>query len=127
MWIAVLTYEISLKEEVVMMNFSKKVITVFALIAVVSLSSVAHAGRYNAQKITQYFAVNNGAVHITWAGAPRPSTCGGENWGMYYIPATSHEQLKDLALSLYLSGKRARIDTKGCQGASEIVTSILGL
>ena len=52
-------------------------------------------------------------------------TCGGqENYGWVKIQSTANNALKDLAFSIYFNAKLARIDTRGCDGAHEIVTSL---
>ena len=62
-------------------------------------------------------------VLIRWSGAPSPGPCGTNN-GWVAIRPTANESLKTLAYTIYFSGKPARIDTAGCYGTREIVTSL---
>jgi hypothetical protein len=62
-------------------------------------------------------------VFIKWDGSPRPGPCGA-NFGWVKIPASANEAIKSLAISTYFSGAAARIDTSGCDGTYEAVTTI---
>ena len=99
--------------------------TTFAL--VLFLSAAGYAASY-ADKVLTHIAMNaDGTVFIRWAGSPRPSpscNAGGDNFGWVKIRPTANEAIKALALSIYFSGKLARIDTSGCDGPYEIVTSL---
>ena len=85
------------------------------------LSSIAHASSYNDKILTHIAIQSDGTVFIKWAESPRPGPCG-ENFGWVKIPPTANEAIKALAISLYIGGKLARIDTSGCDGTYEIVT-----
>lgn len=90
------------------------------LVLISSVSNV-FAESYQVPKITNVYANATGSLGLKWSGSPRPGPCGGENYGWVVIPATSAETVKAMALSIYISGKPARIDTSGCSGAVEIV------
>jgi len=92
-------------------------------IAVISLVSVSYAGIYNVPKLSNIYAEETGRVLIKWSGSPNPGPCGLNN-GWVAIRSTAKEVLKTLAYNIYFSGKPARIDTKGCDGRWEIVTSL---
>jgi hypothetical protein len=104
-----------------MRRFSKTVIVVLTFLFMVALSSIAHAAQYVASAITSIAVGSAGEVYIRWAELPNPGPCPGNNNGWVVIPSTANEALKALALSLYFSGKPARIDTSGCSGVYEIV------
>jgi hypothetical protein len=76
----------------------------------------ADAVEYNAPKITAISVGSHGEVYIRWDGLPDPGPCGGENNHWVVIPAAASDTIKSLALSLYFSGKAARIDTGATQG-----------
>jgi hypothetical protein len=90
----------------------------------IALSSIASAAIYEVPGITHIAVGSAGEVYIKWAESPRPGPCGGENYGWVVIPPTANEALKALALSIYFSGKPARIDTSGCSGTYEIVVTL---
>jgi hypothetical protein len=77
---------------------------------------LSYAVIYNASKIIAISIGSHGEVYIRWDGLPDPGPCGGENYHWVEIPATASDTLKSLALSLYFSGKSARIDTAAIQG-----------
>lgn len=106
-----------------MKKFSRTAIAVLALLSIVSLSSVVHAATYNVPKLTHVYADASGRVLIKWAGSPSPGPCGKNN-GWVVIRSTADEALKALALSIYFSGRPARIDTSGCDGTNEAVGSL---
>src|SRR5262245_35604886 len=110
-----------------MKKFSKTAIAVLTLLGMVSLSSVVHADeRSYPEKILTRIAMNSdGTVFIQWTNSPSRSCPGGEqNYGWVKILPTANEAIKALALSLYFSGKLARIDTSGCDGPYEIDTAL---
>ncbi|MCI0426809.1 MAG: hypothetical protein L0Z46_02175 [Nitrospiraceae bacterium] len=111
-----------------MKKFSQIAIAVLTLPGMISLSSIVHAQPPYLDKILTHISMNSdGTVFIKWTGSPRPSpTCsgGGDNFGWVKIRPTANEAIKALALSIYFSGKLARIDTSGCDGPYEIVTSL---
>jgi hypothetical protein len=105
----------------------KQIITVLAIMVMICFSSSVYAAKYNVTKITHIYTNTEGAVLIKWAGSPRPGPCvgpGETNYGWVAIPPTASDALKALAISLYLKGKRARIDTSGCYKRYEKVKSI---
>jgi hypothetical protein len=111
-----------------MKQCSQTIMLVVTLPVMLVVASIAHAGNiYEVPAIT-HIAVEaadaGGRMYIKWAGSPRPGPCGTENNGWVVILPTNNEALKSLALSLYFSGKPARIDTSGCSGPWEIVTII---
>ena len=99
---------------------SKAVTTV---IAVISLVSGAYAGSYTVTNLSYIYSEENGRVLIKWSGSPNPGPCGANN-GWVTIRPTANESLKTLAYTIYFSGKPARIDTSGCDGRWEVVTSL---
>jgi hypothetical protein len=111
-----------------MKRFSKTAIVILTTLFVIALSSIAHAGVYNAAAITSIGVGSSGEVYIRWEGLPDPappeSGCSGENNHWVVIPSDASDALKSLALSLYFSGKPARIDTSGCRGAYETVITL---
>jgi hypothetical protein len=103
--------------------FSKPALAAFAVVTIASVSSVVRAAQYSATRITHIATNADGTMFLKWEGSPRPGPCG-ENFGWVKIRPTAHETLKALALSIYFSGAPARIDTSGCDGTYEIVTSL---
>ena len=98
-----------------------------AAIVVVTLAFIiptVYAADYETPQITHIAAGSGGEVYIKWAGSPRPGPCGGENFGWVVIPSSASEALKSLALSIYFSGKPARIHTSGCTGTNENVVTL---
>jgi len=77
---------------------------------------VADAIVYNAPKIITISVRSNGEVYIRWDTVPDPGACGGENNHWVVIPAAASDTLKSMALSLYFSGKPARVDTAAVAG-----------
>jgi hypothetical protein len=106
-----------------MKKISKTSIFVFVLLFVTYQASVIHAASYYISKLTTVFSDANGRVLITWEGSPQPGPCG-TNYGFVAIRATANEALKALALSIFFSGRPARIDTSGCDGTYEVVVSL---
>jgi len=106
-----------------MQRFSKTAMVVLPFLFLVAFSSTVHAAVYDAPGIIAIAVGSGGEVYIRWAGLPNPGPCGSDN-NWVVIPSTANETLKALALSLYFSGKRARVDTSGCSGAYENVTII---
>jgi hypothetical protein len=94
------------------------------LLCIVAFPSIVHAATYNASGIIAIAVGAGGEVYIRWTGLPNPGPCGGNNNYWVVIPAPANETLKALALSLYFSGKPARIDTSGCSGAYENVVTL---
>jgi len=84
----------------------------------IAASLPAQAVIYNAPKITAIAAGAHGEVYIRWDQIPDPGPCGGENNHWVIIPAAATDTIKSLALSLYFSGKSARIDTAAIQGTA---------
>jgi hypothetical protein len=109
------------EEETTMRKFSKTVPVVLTLLAMVSLASIASAESYNATRITRIGTDADGAVYLIWEGDPPSETCGA-SFGWVVIAATANQAAKDLALSLFESGRSARIDTSGCEGTYERVS-----
>jgi hypothetical protein len=110
-----------------MKKFSKTAIAVLTLLGIVSSSSIVHADPYPDKILTHISMNSDGTVFIKWAESPRPSpTCsgGGDNYGWVKILPAANEAIKALALSIYFSGKLAHIETSGCDGPYEIVTSL---
>jgi hypothetical protein len=92
---------------------------------VVTLARVAHAEIYESKTLSNIGVNSDGSVFIKWEGSPTPSpSCGGSNFGWVKIPSTANEAIKSLALSIYFSGKIARIDTSGCDGPYEVVVTL---
>lgn len=87
------------------------------------IAGTAHAEIYNVPKLSHIYTDASGRVLIKWEGAPNPGPCGVNN-GWVAIPASADPALKALAVSIYFSGKAARIDTSGCDGNTEAVTSL---
>jgi len=100
-------------------------------------TGAVHAVVYNTSKIISIDVNTLGEVYVRWDGLPDPGPCGGENYHWVVIPAGASDTLKSLALSLYFSGKSARIDTAAventpaaqqptgaCAGPYENVTSV---
>jgi hypothetical protein len=78
---------------------------------------------YDAPAITN-IAANGGAIWIRVVCIPpNPTRCGESNQWVR-IPSDSDESMKALAISLYLSGRPVRIDTKGCSDTWEKVDSL---
>jgi hypothetical protein len=103
----------------------KKVTRYFTVFIVLLISAAnVYAESYQVSKITHVYSTGSGDLGLKWVGSPRPGPCGGENYGWVKIPSTSSEAIKAMALSLYISGKPARIDTSGCNGAVEIVRTV---
>src|SRR5262249_40246506 len=96
------------------------------LVCVVALSRIGHAEIYEGKTLSHIGINSDGSIFIKWEGSPTPSpSCGGgSNFGWVKIPAAANEAIKSLALSIYFSGKMARIDTSGCDGAYEVVVSL---
>jgi len=111
-------------KEAKMKRYSKTVIMILAFLLMMAFPSITYAAQYMASAIT-YIAVGSaGEVYIRWAELPNPGPCPGNNYGWVMIPSTANETLKALALSLFFSGKQARIDTSGCSGAYEVVVTL---
>jgi hypothetical protein len=106
-----------------MKSFAQTGIVVLTSLFIVAFSSTVHAAEYDAPGIIAIAVGTGGEVYIRWVGLPNPGPCGNNN-GWVVIPGATNETLKALALSLYFSGKRARVDTSGCSGAYENVTII---
>ena len=106
-----------------MKRFSKTAIVLLTTFFVVALSSTVYAATYDAPAIISIAVGSGGEVYIRWEGLPNPGPCGIDN-GWVVIPSGANETLKALALSLYFSGKRARVDTSGCTGTYESVVII---
>jgi hypothetical protein len=87
-----------------------------ALLLVAVQAEFAEASIYNVPKIIAVAVGSHGEVYIRWEGLPDPGPCGGENNHWVVIPAAASDTMKSLALSLYFSGKAARIDTTAIQG-----------
>lgn len=107
-----------------MNRFSKTALVILTALLVVILSSIAHAGIYDATAITSIAVGSGGELYIRWTGLPDPGPCGGENYHWVMIPSNAPDVMKSLALSLYFSGKSAQIRTAGCNGAYELVTQL---
>ncbi|MFH0340833.1 MAG: hypothetical protein ACHBNF_01635 [Chromatiales bacterium] len=111
-----------------MKKFYKTAIAVLTLLGMISLSSIVHGQPpYTTARLTHISMNSDGTVFIKWAGSPRPSPAcsgGGDNFGWVKIQPTANEAIKALALSIHFSGTPARIDTSGCDGPYEIVTSL---
>ena len=110
-----------------MKKLSKREASGFIAIVVVFLSTIAHAASYSDKILTHISMNSDGTIFIKWAGSPRPSPAcsgGGDNFGWVKIRSTANEAVKALAVSIYLTGKLARIDTSGCDGGYEVVTSL---
>src|SRR5262249_1802825 len=78
---------------------------------------------YDPQPITSIAAIGGGVYLALPCVPPNPTRCGGSN-GFVLIPANADPSMKALAISLYLSGQRVRIDTNGCTGEYEAVGSV---
>jgi hypothetical protein len=91
-------------------------IAFLALLLAAVPAEFSHAVVYNTPKIIAIAVGSHGEVYIRWDGLPDPGSCGGENNHWVVIPAAASETIKSLALSLYFSGKAARIDTAAIQG-----------
>jgi hypothetical protein len=111
-----------------MKKYSIIVIVVVILPFIVALSSPAHAAIYYASAITAINVNSDGWMSLRWEGLPNPGPCGGNNNNWVMIRPTASETLKALVLSLYFSGKPARIDTydttsdkTSCNGPYETV------
>jgi hypothetical protein len=91
-------------------------IAFLAFFLVAFQADLAHAVVYNASKIIAVSVGSHGEVYIRWDPLPDPGPCGGENNHWVVIPSTASDTIKSLALSLYFSGKAARIDTAAVQG-----------
>lgn len=106
-----------------MSKFPKTGVLILTTAFVVALSSIAHAGVYDAGAITSIAVGSGGEMYIRWDGLPNPGLCGdNNNWVM--IPSSAPDTMKSLALSLYFSGKSAQIRTEGCSGAYELVVQL---
>ncbi len=99
-------------------NRSFQMMAFLAFLLVAVQAELAHAVTYNASKIIAIAVGSHGEVYIRWDGLPDPGPCGGENNHWVVIPATASDTLKSLALSVYFSGKAARIDTAAIQGTA---------
>jgi hypothetical protein len=108
----------------------KTAIVVLSLVMMLASSSTIDAAVYNPPRIIAISVGAGGEVYMRFEGLPNnPSPCppphgGGNNNNWVMIPAAANETLKALALSLYFSGKPARIDTSGCTGAYENVIAV---
>src|SRR3712207_4559355 len=99
--------------------------TLLTFVCVVASSRVGHAEIYDGKTLSNIAINSDGTVFIKWEGSPTPSpSCRGNNFGWVKIPSTANEAIKSLALSIYFSGKVARIDTSGCEGPYEVVVSL---
>jgi hypothetical protein len=117
-----------LAQEANMKQFSNSAMVVLTVLCIVCLSSIAQAAQsrqYTISAISHIYVPPDGRVLIKWSGSPRPGPCGGENWGYVAISKAANEALKAFALSLYFSGKPARIDTEGCD--SENFENVAGI
>ena len=94
-----------------------------ALIGMLWFTSVVQATVYHIPKITHIFTDGSGRVGIKWNGSPNPGPCG-KNYGWVVFPPSAAKEQKALALALYMSGKPARVDTSGCLGKYEIVSTL---
>jgi len=78
----------------------------------------------NVGPITKIDVTGAGEVYIGWANLPNSTVCHGNNNGWVYIPATANEAVKALAISLYFTKQQIRVDTSGCTGGYENVSSL---
>lgn len=100
-------------------NGIAKVLFCFGMV----FSSLVNATVYNIDRISHVYSDTSGKVLIKWDGSPNPGPCGNSH-GWVEISADASEVLKSLAYSIYFSGRPARIDTGGCVGQREAVSSI---
>ena len=100
------------------------VVTVGLAISGFWVGSNACAAVYNAAALTSISVSAGGEVFIRFDGIPDPGPCGGENNHWVVIPSAANEALKALAISLYFSSRPVRVDTSGCTGSDENVTTI---
>lgn len=107
-----------------------QIIAFVPIVGIICFFAVVYAeptNKYNVKKITHVYTDNNGRVGIKWKNSPRPGPCaasGQTNHGWVMIPASASDAQKALAISIYLKGKKARIDCSGCDGNYEIVRSL---
>lgn len=104
------------------MHISRTIRT-FALAALLSLPGLGNAASYAPARLTHVAVNADGTVFIKWSGSPNPGPCG-TNFGWVKIPASASDSIRALAFSIYFSGTPARVDTTGCDGGYEAVTSL---
>jgi hypothetical protein len=94
------------------------------LVSASDIIAPASAASYEFARITHIYTQENGVMLIKWTGSPSPGPCGGTNNGWVEIAAAAAREMKAMALAIYAAGLPARIETSGCIGARERVTSI---